>query len=564
MHALIAFCFIAAFAACYVIPYRLGLGSEGSYFTFGYVGDEYTYAERLQPLIAGTTASNPVNGVCDPHVVSQYFLEDLARAAVTVSGMHVITFVWVWRIVFCILLALLIAGLSLAVVQRRRAGMWTLRLAASAAAFSLLYCMYDLVTAFPPLQGWLNRFPTNVEFLLSVALAWSFLRFVSAPQIRQGVILALVSVGAVYLRPYVVLPWAPVVAGGTIYLLLARRLEMRVAIATLATLLVALAPWIGIAYWNNGLEVHQQMMKRYMLIPLAAYRVHPRWMVLLGSAALLSLSAWKLPAQRILLAGGAAILVVLTFVSGLFGFSREIVLYDRYGTFYLVLILIAGLGLISKLSMRWRGRDGLQSARAAATALCAASLLCSASLGWRNWNYDLEKYPFGPLPAVRQDLKFLKCYEWVRDHTPADALFVVDDGVDWSAENRARNGRAVGDKFMFMQNDLFQLVAQRRKVHSLRLYGNALSDSDLALLWTVQFGIIGTQDDSELPGLWLFHYGTGRNPCALATALQRFPPDYIFWRTGLKDSRGRREQLRAEAEIVYSDENCEIWRLKKK
>ena len=91
---------IAALGAVWVIPYRLAFGPEGSYYTFGFIGDEYTYAERIQAFVAGATASNPINGVSDPRYISTWYLENFLRLFLQVLHLDVIAFAWGWRILF--------------------------------------------------------------------------------------------------------------------------------------------------------------------------------------------------------------------------------------------------------------------------------------------------------------------------------------------------------------------------------------------------------------------------------------------------------------------------------
>jgi hypothetical protein len=77
---------LAVPAACWIIPWRLSHSDFSTHYTFGYIGDEYDYARRMAPLIPGTTATNPVNGVCDPDVISPMFLEDTCRAVMDATG----------------------------------------------------------------------------------------------------------------------------------------------------------------------------------------------------------------------------------------------------------------------------------------------------------------------------------------------------------------------------------------------------------------------------------------------------------------------------------------------
>jgi hypothetical protein len=104
---------LTTLCAAWLPGLKLAFGPNASYYAFGYVGDEYVYAQRIQPLIAGTTATNPVNGICDSGVISPYYLEDLLRVVLTYSGIDVIALFWIWRGVFPVLLAcgmVLLAG----------------------------------------------------------------------------------------------------------------------------------------------------------------------------------------------------------------------------------------------------------------------------------------------------------------------------------------------------------------------------------------------------------------------------------------------------------------------
>src|SRR5262249_21227026 len=88
----------SAIASCWIVPWRLAFGPGGSYYTFGYLNDEYNYAQRIQPLLDGATATNPINGVCDSRIHSQFFLEDACRLFITLTGVNVVSFMWAWRL----------------------------------------------------------------------------------------------------------------------------------------------------------------------------------------------------------------------------------------------------------------------------------------------------------------------------------------------------------------------------------------------------------------------------------------------------------------------------------
>ncbi|MGD0091846.1 MAG: hypothetical protein ABSE73_18180, partial [Planctomycetota bacterium] len=509
-------------SACWIIAWRLAFGPHGSFFTFGFVGDEYLYAQRVQALLPGATATNPINGVCDPAIVSEYYLEDGCRCIVSATGLNAITFVWVWRIAFPLLLAATLVWLARECLQRRR--MWgaPLRWAAAAAAFSFLYCGYDLVTRYPPLQGWLHRFPTNIEYPLSVLTALLYIRFLNLPSAGRGAALALAGAAVIYLRPYLAIPWGLALGSGLAWLSIRRALPLRVTLAIVATLLAALAPWLAVRQWNAGNEVHRQMLQRYFLS--TPYQVHPYWPLYLGAALVLALSAPAVERRfRPFVLSGAFALLLLPFLCGAFSFGRELVEYERCGAFYFVALFAAGMLALRQRTLSWHGRSGLAAAQGWAAALASAALLASGGVAYANARYDLLAYPFSQYPSIVADLPSVPAYDWIREHTPADALFLVDDGYDWSRNARYnRQNRplvrafAPDGAYLLSREDLFQLVARRRRVYSERLYGTALPNADLEQLAYLQRGTFG------LPVA----------PDEFHAALKHFRPTHILWRNG--------------------------------
>jgi hypothetical protein len=67
--------------ATWVLPYRLLNDTGNSFYTFGFVGDEYFYAERIQPLVGGATAVNTVSGLAI-RTISPFYLENLCHLQV--------------------------------------------------------------------------------------------------------------------------------------------------------------------------------------------------------------------------------------------------------------------------------------------------------------------------------------------------------------------------------------------------------------------------------------------------------------------------------------------------
>src|SRR5258708_22144696 len=165
--ALIAVLFISTLIACWIIPYRLRFEPGGSSYTFGFIGDEYAYAYRIQPLLPHATASNPVNGFGDKNLISQMFLEDALRAFLTLTRIPVNLLYWIWRILFpCCLAALLIFLAKSAIAGYHR---WRTcpRLTLAGAGLVFIYCG-NALTMMRPEQNFIDRVPGNAEYPLSI------------------------------------------------------------------------------------------------------------------------------------------------------------------------------------------------------------------------------------------------------------------------------------------------------------------------------------------------------------------------------------------------------------
>ncbi|MCY3020223.1 MAG: hypothetical protein NTW87_14490 [Planctomycetota bacterium] len=546
---LICLAFAGTLAAACIPGLRLAFGRHGSFYTFGFVGDEYFYAQRIQPLLAGTTAGNPVNGICDPTVVSEHYLEDACRGLLTVTGLDVIVVAWAWRVVFPLLLAGAMALLAGACLKRRRPWSAQLCWAAGAAAFALIYVGYDPVTSFPPLQGWLHRFPTNIEYVLSALTALAYVRFADAPDARRGAIVALAGALLLYLRPYVALPWGIALGSGMIYCLAARRMSWRVAFTTVGILLAAMTPWLLIHWCNSRSVVYRDLMERYYWA--RGYHVHILWPTYVGIAAVFVLASFLAQRRvRVFFWSCALAMAAVPFISGLFTFSQELLFYERFSPFFLVTLGAAGMLSLRAAAEGWRGKAGWHTTSRWAGALALGALVAGGVVAWRNATFDLLRYKLSQYPSVVRDLPHVPAYKWICENTPPDALFIVDDGFDWS-----RNTRFMEDGHPYLVlwapdgtdvltvDDLFQLVARRRRIFTERLYVNTLSTDDLILLGYLQRGTFG------LPVKEPLYY----------RALKKFRPTHVFWRRTAPIPRGYGARLRHR--VVYTDDVCEVWEL---
>jgi hypothetical protein len=180
--------------------------------------------------------------------------------------------------------------------------------------------------------------------------------------------------------------------------------------------------------------------------------------------------------------------------------------------------------------------------------------LAAVVLGVRNATYDFATYPFGPYVSIRKDLKYIPAYQWLAREASPTALVLVDDGFDWQramdsagdVSDNAKTRRAMA--LYVCREDLFSIVARRRRVHHLRLYGDALTTADYQTLRVLHFGTFG--------------YMTQCSPEDYRQALSRFPPDYALWRKCLPVPRAcGATVLQDISHRVYGDDACEIWQM---
>jgi len=533
----------------YVIPVKLAAGAEASWYLFGYAGDEYTYAYRIQPLPPGVSAANPVNAAVDPKVVSPFYLEDLCRAFLSVTGLHPIAFFWIWRFTFPLVLMAGIVWLVFVAMppRRRRLWSWRLNLAAAAAAVPVLLAAYDLITRFPPLQGWLFRIPGNIEYPLSIAVGIAAVRFVRVPSPPRAFQLALALAALSYLRFYTAVPWLLAAAVMGVLLFASGLLSKRSASVFIAAFSVMMAPWLAVNLWNGSLDTFRQLMTRYFGSP--DWMVSPFWPVYVCCVLVLIGIAWSLPsAERALIAACAVAIGAMCVLSGLLPFAKELHSFDRMGSFYFVACLLAAALWLGHRTRLWSGFAGARRGSNVACGLLALGMLCASALLALNLRIDFNSYPASPYPSVLKDMRCVEGYEWARLNTPQDALFIVDDGIDWSSFTTDAE-RDEAWKRHTLADDLFLVVAKRSRVHHIRMYGNAISDEQYRLLKTLHYGTVG------MPVAMVI------GPRDYVTAIQMFKPSYILWKKCAPYPRAMGHTLKPACGTVYSDEGCEIWKI---
>jgi len=544
---LIGASFILTLAACWIVPYRMAFGPSGSKYTCFYLPDEATYATRLQPLHQRSNANNTLNGVTDPNAISPLFLERLIRGIVTLFDVDIIKVFWAWRVLFPMAFAIACIVLARSALPRRLPT-WTLPLylSAAAAAFVLLYLGDDLLMAGYPLRYSVSRIPTSIEVLFSLLLAWLFVRFLSDPKFSSGAPLVLGAVLLLYLRPYAAIPWGMMIAACMSMMVLRRTLTLRLALALLGVTILALLPLLLLARLNSSSSAYADMMQRTFYTPFP-YSVHPRWLrFLIMAAGLWAFARFAEGRFRPFFHSAAIALAVLPFICGLFSFAAEMVTNDRFVGFYLSVGLAGGMLILARHSSNWKGRAGYRRARRFAFALQGVALLAAVWVARTSLVYEINS-PRSPYEYCVEEQRFLPAYQWTRQNTPPGALFLVDDGIDWSQMPLDDRFLKLFYRRMLWNEDFFQVVARRRKVWSDKLQFDAISEQDLLSLYLLQQGTFGLAVPLE----------------RYRELFKRFDPSYILWHKNAPGNpprpRGRSGDLKYA--VVYSDAETEIWKI---
>jgi hypothetical protein len=246
-------------------------------------------------------------------------------------------------------------------------------------------------------------------------------------------------------------------------------------------------------------------------------------------------------------------MVAFSFCSGLFWFRQEILIYDRFGMFYWIAIscaimMIAG-GRLAASAFSTPGHNRLIAV------VASVNLALSAGMIWFNSSYQYTNQ-FGP-----GDSDYVPAYQWIGANTPADSLFLADDGYDWSlnvAPAGAHGELILGDGApdgtpIAGKGDLFQIIARRRRLYSEHLLGTVISDNQMFQLMLLHRSALGFPVSREM----------------FKELLKVYRPTHILWRKvpiypGQRPApvpRGYGAQLREFCTIVYTDKVCEVWKI---
>lgn len=531
-------CLCLFLAAAWSLPVKILSQGENAYLTFAYIYDEPFYAARMQPLIPGATRANPENGLGDPAYISQFYLEDMFRALLTITGIPVITLYWISRFLVPVLIlipmfmivreAFLFSGAKSSV---------PFQLILTALSGAVIFFEPFLFSHTPPVFGWLHRFPTNLEFIHSLLLAWLYLRAIREPSAKSIAWLVVAFCMLVYLRLYAAIPWGILFAGSLLIFVIRGRI--RIADLRLPALLCVglMLPWALIAMHNSQLAIQPELMKRYF--PTTPWRLHQNSNRYFISAVFILLCTIKATdAQRIIGISCAVTTLSLSFVCTLFPFRSELLSFERFSNFYLTTILVAFVLLIARLSSA--DVKNVSCKRYKVATACAALALTSGLIVLYS-KFEIDGKYWSPYMRLKADLASLPAYRWVREHTPPDALILND------VESIAKLPDTVTQTINLVGTDnLFSVIAQRRTVFTGRLFVSSISNRDLLALARLHASVCGSEKLSD---------------AELAEYLRTYQPSYILWRKSNPGLNGAAPLLKRISEPVFSDSERELWKI---
>ncbi len=273
----------------------------------------------------------------------------------TAFHLDIIRFVWAWRILFPMgLMGSIYLLVRACVPAHGRSWGLPVRLAMTGALFPLLFWAYEELTPFPPVGGWINRFPTGCEYILAFLLSWAFLLFLEEKTARRGAVLAIFGAAMVYLRPYAAIAWGPAIALPMLVLFVTRAIPLRASLATFGALALLLAPWYAVKKWDEKLPVYDDIFRRYLDQPSPGV-LHEQWKLYMGFGAALLFVAWRAKSWwRPFALGAGASLVLLPLNCHWFPMAKELLSFDRFGVLYLVAAGVAIAAWIGQRTIAWK------------------------------------------------------------------------------------------------------------------------------------------------------------------------------------------------------------------
>lgn len=180
----------------------------------------------------------------------------------------------------------------------------------------------------------------------------------------------------------------------------------------------------------------------------------------------------------------------------------------------------------------------------------AAMLLCGAVL-FRNAAYDLTALRESPYASMLRENRYVAGYSFVKNHTPADAWVLLDDGIEWTKVPAGDRNAEHALYQKHWEEDLFSVVARRKRFTHLRLYTCPISNDDLVALMRFQRSTFGLASLEEARADRVYRH-----------MLDAFKPGYIFWKRDAPAPRGRGARLKDASDVVYSDTACEVWKIR--
>ncbi|HEY3319758.1 MAG TPA: hypothetical protein VGP72_04705 [Planctomycetota bacterium] len=501
----------------------------------------------MQPLHAGANAGNILNGVTDANAFSPLFLERIIRGVVTFLDVEILTFFWAWRIALPIVVAILFMILA-RLCLKRQMRLWSapLCMAGAAAAFALLHLGEDISMGGFPLRYTTARIPTSIEIPFCLAMAWLFVRFLSVPALSRGVPLAVATIALLYLRPYIAVPWGVMFAACLLLMAAQRQLAWRPALALLGLMAVAVLPLLALNGYNSSSVAYAEMMQRTFYLPYP-YSIHHHWLrFLLIALALVLLGQHAGERFRPFFVSAAIALTILPLICGLFLFAAEMLGSDRFAGFYLTILLTALLLVFRQYAESWRGCSGLRRARWYSAGFCALGLSAAAQVGQNSLEHEYN-FRHSPYAYTLGDLRFVPAYQWIRQNTPPESFFLVDDGIDWAQMPLDHKFLHEFYRRIIWNEDLFQIVARRRKFWSDKQQFDLISDQELLEVYLLQQGT----------------FGLAVRPEQYRRLFAELKPTHILWRKGTPGTPPipRGGALVLNCTEIYSDAESAVWRI---
>lgn len=522
---------LGTLAVVWIVPLRMALGKDNSYFAYALIEDEPRYADCIQPLLSGATRTNPTNGFGDNRYLSPFFLEDLLREVLSITGIHVITAYWLWRFIFPVLILISFYLLLKDALPANCKTLSPLQILVFALfSTAILYLEPLCFFHHSPVHGWLNRIPTNIEFLLSIHMAWHYCRFLQQSSVSRSAMLSVQFALLVYLRLYAAIPWAIVLGIAVVVKLARRQIPYASVLAAGVALVIALTPWVFVVVSNKALPIYTEIATRFFGQTRWRLHYYTEWYIGLAAVFILFALRARFEVRLTAVACGLTI-AAIPFLCGFLPFGREVIAYDRFSSFYIVAFLTV---LTQRLAPFAEGN--VQT-----TSWVASAGIIFAVVGLKFYGQmEYKKEGLTAYSKIAEDIPAVTAYQWIEKSTPGDALFVCGD-----VSSQKRRFTSVRDTINQSPLTLFSVIAKRRMLFNGRICVSPISDSELMECANLNVEVFGNSSKGD----------------DLLSGLRSRGVTNILYRKSQAASPNLHPALHGFLEEVYSDEHCQIWRI---